>query len=115
MTVILRFLISPKRRKHVLSRKSSSKSSASGKAPSKKSNVSGENEVLELLKQIRTEQTKTIDRVDNMNKRIDALYQDDEYEYEDNNEDYCQFEDDEACDEVQADERTPRHLWGTTQ
>lgn len=76
---------------------------SSGKPPPTKSAC--ESEMLNILKEIRTEQTKTNERVETMNKRIDALY-DDDYDYEDNNEDYCQDDEDDACDDVQADENT---------
>ncbi|CAG2203573.1 unnamed protein product [Mytilus edulis] len=57
--------------------------------------------MLDILQQIRSEQVKTNYRVDNMNKRIDALY-DEEYQYdidENQNESDCY---DETCDEVQT-------------
>ncbi|VDH94867.1 Hypothetical predicted protein [Mytilus galloprovincialis] len=88
--------------------KASSKSAAQVRRPLLKqstSSVSGDannnNEMLDILKQIRSEQVKTNCRVDNMHKRIDALY-DEEYQYddEDQNESDCY---DDACDEVQAD------------
>ncbi|CAG2212029.1 unnamed protein product [Mytilus edulis] len=94
--------------------KASSKSAAQGKPPSlstpstskaKSSSVSGDannnNEMLDILKQIRSEQVKTNCRVDNMNKRIDALY-DEEYQYDDENQNESDCYDD-ACGEVQAD------------
>ncbi|XP_071147707.1 uncharacterized protein [Mytilus edulis] len=102
--------------------KASSKSAAQGKPPSSStpstsksmpstskaksstSSVSGDannNEMLDILKQIRSEQVKTNCRVDNMHKRIDALY-DEEYQYDDENQNESDCYDD-ACDEVQAD------------
>ncbi|VDI72447.1 Hypothetical predicted protein [Mytilus galloprovincialis] len=83
--------------------KASSKSAAWAKSGT--SSVSGDannnNEMLDILKQIRSEQVKTNCRVDNMHKRIDALY-DEEYQYDDENQNESDCYDD-ACDEVQAD------------
>ncbi|CAG2238894.1 unnamed protein product [Mytilus edulis] len=71
------------------------------KTRSKTSKASSKSAAQDILKQIRSEQVKTNCRIDNMHKRIDALY-DEEYQYDDENQNESDCYDD-ACDEVQAD------------